>query len=572
MRWIEATTPSPAVEPGMLFPRADTTAAAPQGYLDPNGATVSRSDYGPLFNALGTTYGAGDGSTTFRVPDLRGRLPVDTEGTTANEFYPVGTAGGAADVTLTSAQMPLHTHTQQAHTHEQEPHRHDIVSDHTGTSTTAGSHTHPVGWSGSASGSGNAFTTHSFNKTADGAYFVGYAGDHPHTFTLPSVTATNDPATADNNPITATNQNTGGGQAHTNLQPYMALRWALAVTAPSVTYTYDGEGLRATKTTVDGTVTRFTWDRSSGLPLLLAEIVDAPGTTNDKTVRYLYGPTGHILADISTPGNNTSTSTPTLRWYHQDQLGSTRALTDSTGTAIGTYAYTPYGKPNGSTGTATTPIGWAGEYRDAETGFIYLRARYYDPDTAQFLTRDPLEPVTRSAYGYAANNPLNFTDPTGLAPWDGVVDFFTGGDCGDGFFDRALGGLDEFVWTYRDEIIFGLALVGTASCPMCTAAFYASMGLGAVSTVHACNSGDGASCALGVAALATGGAGRALSRGAAPRLGAAADVRLGASRWHPIQRNVTGPILRAGETAARRSGFWSGWTSNALSGVDVVNG
>jgi RHS repeat-associated protein len=55
---------------------------------------------------------------------------------------------------------------------------------------------------------------------------------------------------------------------------------------------------------------------------------------------------------------------------------------------------------------------------DAETGFQYLRARYYDPATGQFLTRDPIEAVTRSAYGYVNGNPLNLTDPLGLAPWD----------------------------------------------------------------------------------------------------------------------------------------------------------
>lgn len=51
---------------------------------------------------------------------------------------------------------------------------------------------------------------------------------------------------------------------------------------------------------------------------------------------------------------------------------------------------------------------------DAETGFVYLRARYYDPATGQFLTRDPLVALTRSAYGYVGGNPLNGSDPLGL--------------------------------------------------------------------------------------------------------------------------------------------------------------
>ena len=51
----------------------------------------------------------------------------------------------------------------------------------------------------------------------------------------------------------------------------------------------------------------------------------------------------------------------------------------------------------------------AGQYTDPETGLIYLRNRYYDPTTGQFLTRDPLEGVTRSAYGYTDGDPLNGT-------------------------------------------------------------------------------------------------------------------------------------------------------------------
>jgi RHS repeat-associated protein len=54
------------------------------------------------------------------------------------------------------------------------------------------------------------------------------------------------------------------------------------------------------------------------------------------------------------------------------------------------------------------------QYGDPETGLIYLRARYYDPTTAQFLSRDPAVAFTRSAYGYVGGNPLNGADPTGL--------------------------------------------------------------------------------------------------------------------------------------------------------------
>lgn len=226
--------------------------------------------------------------------------------------------------------------------------------------------------------------------------------------------------------------------------------WAEAVgyfkIPETTTYTYSGDGLRRAKVSPDGTVTTFTWDRSGGLPLLLAEAINAPGTSNDRTVRYLYDPAGLVLADITSP----ATGAETIRWYHHDQLGSTIALTDAAGGVLATYAYTPFGELAASTGTATTPMAWAGEYHDTETGYVYLRARHYDPATGQFLTRDPIEPITRSAYGYVSNNPLNATDPTGMCPFcvAFVVGAVVGGGLDLGF--QALGNVADGCGAFSD--------------------------------------------------------------------------------------------------------------------------
>ena len=88
----------------------------------------------------------------------------------------------------------------------------------------------------------------------------------------------------------------------------------------------------------------------------------------------------------------------TVTYLHQDQLGSTRQLTSATGEVVATFTYGPYGELATSTGTATTPLRFAGEYTDTETGFVYLRARYYDPATGQFISRDPLTAITGSPY------------------------------------------------------------------------------------------------------------------------------------------------------------------------------
>jgi RHS repeat-associated protein len=107
-------------------------------------------------------------------------------------------------------------------------------------------------------------------------------------------------------------------------------------------------------------------------------------------------------------------STGAVLYLHHDQAGSTRLLTGSTGKVEGSYSYGAYGTPE-HTGTATTPLGYDGQYTSSDTGFIYLRNRIYDPSTAQFLTVDPAVSVTRSPYNYGGDNPVNRRDPDGLS-------------------------------------------------------------------------------------------------------------------------------------------------------------
>jgi RHS repeat-associated protein len=134
---------------------------------------------------------------------------------------------------------------------------------------------------------------------------------------------------------------------------------------------------------------------------------------------YVYGPGGLVLEQIS--GSTTS-------WYHHDDVGSTRAITNSAGAKVASYTYDPYGNVNACTGTTVTingtnkctgtvtvsnPFMFQGQYRDNESNLYYLRARYYDSTTAQFLTVDPMVSTTRSPYAYVDDDPLNGTDPTG---------------------------------------------------------------------------------------------------------------------------------------------------------------
>ena len=81
----------------------------PTGYKFVNGQALSRTEYAELFNLIGTTYGAGDESTTFNLPDMSGRVPV---GLNVNKewFNQLGKTGGSEEVTLTVEQMPNHNH------------------------------------------------------------------------------------------------------------------------------------------------------------------------------------------------------------------------------------------------------------------------------------------------------------------------------------------------------------------------------------------------------------------------------------------------------------------------------
>jgi len=158
------------------------------------------------------------------------------------------------------------------------------------------------------------------------------------------------------------------------------------VKAAHVSYSYDGDGLRSD----------LGWDLGEVLPLALL----------DEGRSYITGPGGLVVEQI--------TLEQVPLYYHQDQLGSTRAVTDQTGRVQVTYSYDPYGKATPSNTAIVNPFQFAGQYTDPISGLIYLRARYYDPATGSFLTRDPLVDQTHEPYAYAGSDPLNETDPTGL--------------------------------------------------------------------------------------------------------------------------------------------------------------
>jgi len=98
-----------------------------------------------------------------------------------------------------------------------------------------------------------------------------------------------------------------------------------------------------------------------------------------------------------------------------DGLGSVTRVTDGSGAVAQSYQYTAFGKVTAS-GLFEQPYSFTGREYDVETGLHYYRARYLDPDSGRFISKDPIgfeagDPVL---YGYVSNNAVNWTDPLGL--------------------------------------------------------------------------------------------------------------------------------------------------------------
>ena len=185
------------------------TDTAPYGYLLCNGAAVSRATYAGLFVVLGTTYGAGDGSATFNLPDLRGRFPLGKDnmgGTSADRVTStladaLGGAGGSEIISATN--LPAHTHaagtlaadSAGAHTHSLEAY---LVTVPVGTIGTN------PGLTGNPLGGGSSLGDTIKGWTDSNAYFRAKSGG-AHTHTISGSTASTGSGTAYNQPFLTLN-------------------------------------------------------------------------------------------------------------------------------------------------------------------------------------------------------------------------------------------------------------------------------------------------------------------------------------------------------------------------------
>ena len=260
---LPQTTPTGSI---VMWPGDDDS--APEGWVACNGASYQAyedenqtipNEYTNLYNVLGVDYGD-NGPNTFRVPNLRGRVPVGVDNSDTNnpvtgqkDFAALGQTGGAKTTTLTISQMPSHTHTQNSHSHNASTsstggHNHSGNTgggEHNHSGNTGGvglSHTHsysniqnagsinfgvtPGGTrinaalsnnSTAGRNTGNALGNHAHSVSLGG-------GGHSHSISLGGGGHNHNVSVAG---TTAVNQNSGGGQPHNNIQPYIVLNYII---------------------------------------------------------------------------------------------------------------------------------------------------------------------------------------------------------------------------------------------------------------------------------------------------------------------------------------------------------
>jgi RHS repeat-associated protein len=161
-------------------------------------------------------------------------------------------------------------------------------------------------------------------------------------------------------------------------------------------FQYDAYG-RRTQKTVGGATTSFLYDGAN-------PVQELSGAT----------PTANLLTGLGVDQFLTRTDAAGTRDFLPDALGSTVALTDSTGVVQTSYTYEPFGNATAAGSTSTNSYQFTGRENDA-TGLDFFRARYYNPTLQRFVSQDPVGfgGGDLNLYGYTGQSPNNFSDPNG---------------------------------------------------------------------------------------------------------------------------------------------------------------
>ncbi len=198
---------------------------------------------------------------------------------------------------------------------------------------------------------------------------------------------------------------TADGKTETNT--YDGLNQLIGFTdgKTNASYKYNASGLRYEKT-VDGQTINHVWD---GSKQIVADVIDNQFYEADCYIRGT-----NLVAKYNYRNGDKTEYT----YYTQNAHGDVVNLTDKTGKVTKTYTYDAFGVEKNIDENDSNAFRYCGEYYDTETATIYLRARYYNPGTGRFISRDSFagrrsDPLSLNLYTYCRNNPLRYVDPSG---------------------------------------------------------------------------------------------------------------------------------------------------------------
>ena len=178
-------------------------------------------------------------------------------------------------------------------------------------------------------------------------------------------------------------------------------------------FTYDGDGGRVKKSTVNGQQTTET--------IYIGSLYEKD---SDGTIRKHIFAGANRVCTLSSSLRG-SEATEAISYYHSDHLGSSNIITDQNGQQAQYCEYTPYGSIARNEGQDLAKHKFTGKELDS-TGLYFYGARYYDPEIGRFISADtivqaPYDPQSLNRYTYARNNPVVYTDPNGRWFWVAII-------------------------------------------------------------------------------------------------------------------------------------------------------
>ncbi|USG64639.1 hypothetical protein NDK47_21220 [Brevibacillus ruminantium] len=171
-------------------------------------------------------------------------------------------------------------------------------------------------------------------------------------------------------------------------------------TGATASYTYHPDGLRASRT-AGGKETRYVY--------LNGKVIEELDKNNQLQARNIWG--NELLFRKDTAANKQG-------YYLYNSHGDVVKIVGEQGEELNRYEYDTWGNIVSKTEGMSNPFAYSGEMFDNETGFYYLRARYYDPTVGRFISEDTYKgavdnPLSLNRYTYVSNNPLRYVDPSG---------------------------------------------------------------------------------------------------------------------------------------------------------------